>query len=137
MIADCARSSATVMTSSGSDAAAANPNRGGNWNRLQIFVVIVSTPAGSARMAGVPNKVIDCRNATMNPPSSAGSTSGNVTWNAVRHAGAPRMAEACSISLGIASSALAANVNTYGNVYSAITNTMPQAEKMLISGGAS
>ena len=94
-------------------------------------------PAGNARIAGVPNSVIDCRNATRNPPSNAGNTSGNVTCNAVRHAGAPRIADASSSSLGIASSALAANVNTYGNVYSAITNTMPHAENILISDGAS
>ena len=48
----------------------------------------------------------------MNPPSSAGNASGNVTCSAVRQAGAPRMAEASSKSLGIASSALAAKVNT-------------------------
>ncbi len=56
--------------------------------------------AGSARIAGVPNSVIDCRNATRNPASSAGRTSGNVTSSAVRHAGAPRIAEASSSSLG-------------------------------------
>jgi hypothetical protein len=111
MMADCARNSATVMKSSGNDAAAANPNCGGNWNRLQIFVVIVSMPAGNARIAGVPNNVIDCRNATMNPASSAGRTSGTVTCSAVRQAGAPRMADASSSSLGIASSAFAAKVN--------------------------
>src|SRR5436309_2869561 len=137
MGADCARKSAAVVASSGGDAAAANPNCGGNWNRLQIFVVIVSMPAGSARIAGVPNNVIDCRNATMNPPSKAGSTSGKVTCSAVRHAGAPRIADASSSSLGIASRALAAKVKTYGNVYSAITKTMPHAEKMLINDGAS
>ena len=100
MIADCARSSATVMSSSGSDTAAANPSCGGNWNRLQILVVIVSMPAGSARIAGVPNSVIDCRKAIRNPASSAGTTSGSVMSSAVRHAGAPRIAEASSSSLG-------------------------------------
>ena len=78
MIAVCARSSATVTSSSGNDAAAANPSCGGNWKRLQILVVIVSMPAGSARIAGVPNSVIDCRNAMRNPASSAGITSGSV-----------------------------------------------------------
>ena len=137
MIAVCARNSATVTSSRGSDAAAANPSCGGNWNRLQIFVVIVSMPAGSARIAGVPNSVIDCRKAIRNPATSAGATSGNVISSAVRQVGAPRMAEASSSSPGIASRLLATNVNTYGNVYKAITNTMPPAEKMLMSGVAS
>ena len=112
MIAACARSSTTVMSSSGSEAAAARPSCGGNWNRLQILVVMVSMPAGRARIAGVPNSVIDCRNATMKPASSAGTASGSVTSSAVRHAGAPRIAEASSRSLGITSRLLATNVNT-------------------------
>src|SRR5450631_2844954 len=87
MIADCAFNKATVMSSNGNDTAAANPSCGGNWNKLQILVVIVSMPAGSARIAGVPNSVIDCRNAIRNPASSAGTTSGSVISRAVRHAG--------------------------------------------------
>ncbi len=116
MIAACARSSTTVMSSSGSDEAAASPSCGGNWNRLQILVVIVSTPAGSARIAAGPNSVIACRKATRNPASSAGSTSGSVTLRAVRHVGAPRMADASSSSLGMRSRLLATNVKTYGKV---------------------
>ena len=112
MIADCALSNRTVMSSSGNETAAANPSCGGNWNRLQILVVIVSMPAGSARIAGVPNSVIDCRKAIRNPASSAGTTSGRVISSAVRHAGAPRMAEASSSSLGMTSRLLATKVNT-------------------------
>ena len=116
MIAVCVRSSATVMSKSGSDAAAASPSCGGNWKRLQILVVIVSMPAGSARIAGVPKSVIDCRKAMRKPARSAGTTRGSVTCAAVRHAGAPRIEEASSSSLGITSRLLAMNVNTYGNV---------------------
>src|SRR3954454_17145785 len=59
-----ARSSSTVSSSSGIDAAAASSGFGGYWNRLQIFVVMVWKPAGSARIAGEPNSVIACRHAT-------------------------------------------------------------------------
>jgi hypothetical protein len=59
MIAACTRSRITVTMSNGSDAAAASPSCGGNWKRLQIFVVIVSMPAGKARIAGAPKSVID------------------------------------------------------------------------------
>ena len=48
-----------MTMSNGSDAAAASPSCGGNWKRLQIFVVIVSMPAGKARIAGAPKSVID------------------------------------------------------------------------------
>ena len=116
MIAACARSSTTVMTRSGSEAAAARPSCGGNWKRLQILVVITSMPAGSARIAGTPKSVIDCRNATRKPARSAGITSGSVTLSAERHGGAPRMAEASSSSLGMRSRLLATKVKTYGNV---------------------
>ncbi len=67
-----ARNSTMVSTSSGSEAAAASSGLGGNWNRLQIFVVMVWKPAGSARIAGEPNSVIACRKATSAPASSAG-----------------------------------------------------------------
>ena len=53
-----ARSSITVRTRSGSEAAAASSGFGGYWNRLQILVVMVWKPAGSARIAGEPNSVI-------------------------------------------------------------------------------
>ena len=56
-----ARSSITVRISSGSEAAAASSGFGGYWNRLQILVVMVWKPAGSARIAGEPNSVIACR----------------------------------------------------------------------------
>ena len=112
MISVCARNSATVMSSSGNETAAARPSWGGNWKRLQILVVIVSMPAGSARIAGVPNSVIDCRKATMNPASNAGAASGSVMSSAVRHGGAPRIAEASSRSLGMSSRLLATKVNT-------------------------
>ena len=88
-------------------------------------------------MAGVPKSVIDCRNAIRKPASSAGVTSGSVTSSAVRQVDAPRIDAASSNSLGMTSRLLATNVNTYGNVYSAMTKTMPPAEKMLISGAAS
>ena len=116
MMVACVRSSTTVTTRSGSDAAAASPGCGGNWKRLQILVVMVSIPAGSARIAGTPKSVIDCRKATRNPASSAGITRGSVTWSAVRHGRAPRIAEASSRSLGITSRLLATKVKTYGNV---------------------
>src|SRR6266568_2353237 len=117
MIVDCAFRSTTVIASSGRETAAASPSRGGNWNRLQILVVIVSMPAGSARIAGVPNSVIDCRKATRKPASNAGAASGNVISSAVRQGGAPRIDDASSRSLGIRSRLFATNVNTYGNVY--------------------
>src|SRR5674476_1376357 len=78
-----ARSRKTVSTRSGSEAAAANSGLGGYWNRLQILVVMVWKPAGSARIAGEPNNVIACRKATKAPASKAGSTSGMVTRRAV------------------------------------------------------
>src|SRR3979409_262984 len=59
-----ARSSMTVNRSSGSEAAAASSGLGGYWNRLQILVVMVWKPAGNAKIAGEPNSVIACRNAT-------------------------------------------------------------------------
>src|SRR5665647_2459398 len=73
-----ARSRNMVSTSSGSEAAAASSGFGGYWNRLQILVVMVWKPAGSARIAGEPNSVIACRKATRAPASSAGITSGMV-----------------------------------------------------------
>ncbi len=63
----CACSSRMVSTSSGTAAAAASSSFGGYWNRLQIFVVMVWKPAGSARIAGEPNSVIACRNAISAP----------------------------------------------------------------------
>ena len=107
-----ARSSITVRMSSGSEAAAASSGFGGYWNRLQILVVMVWKPAGSARIAGEPNSVIACRNATSAPASSAGSTSGMVTRRAVTQVLPPRMEEASSSSLGVRSSALATSTNT-------------------------
>src|SRR4030088_1016035 len=56
-----------VSTSNGTDAAAASCILGGYWNRLQILVVMVWKPAGIARMAGEPNKVIARRKATGAP----------------------------------------------------------------------
>ena len=107
-----ARSSSTVSTSSGSEAAAASSGFGGYWNRLQIFVVMVWKPAGSARIAGEPNSVIACRNATSAPASSAGSASGMVTRRAVTHMRPPRMEDASSRSPGMRSSAFATSTNT-------------------------
>src|SRR5690348_6770086 len=106
----------TVRTSSGSDAAAASSYFGGYWNRLQILVVMVWKPAGSARIAGDPNKVIACKKATKAPASKAGSTSGIVTRRAVYQRPPPRMDEASSSSPGVRSSELATSTNTYGNV---------------------
>ena len=54
----CARKRMMVRTSSGREAAAASSGLGGYWNRLQILVVMVWKPAGSARMAGEPNSVM-------------------------------------------------------------------------------
>ena len=71
------------MIRSGSAAAAASPRRGGNWNRLQILVVMTWKPAGSARIAGEPNIVSACRMAISVPASMAGSTSGMVTLRSV------------------------------------------------------
>jgi hypothetical protein len=47
-----------VKIRSGTAAAAASSSFGGYWNRLQIFVVMVWKPAGSARIAGEPNRVM-------------------------------------------------------------------------------
>ena len=105
-----------VSTSSGTAAAAASSSFGGYWNRLQIFVVMVWKPAGSARIAGEPNSVIACRNAISAPATSAGSASGIVTRRAVVQALPPRIAEASSSSPGMLSSALATSTNTKGNV---------------------
>ena len=66
-----------VSTSSGSEAAAASSGLGGNWNRLQILVVMVWKPAGIARIAGEPNSVIACRKATSAPASNAGKRQRN------------------------------------------------------------
>ena len=105
-----------VSSSSGTAAAAASSSFGGYWNRLQIFVVMVWKPAGSARIAGEPNSVMACRNAISAPATSAGSASGMVTRRAVVQALPPRMAEASSSSPGMLSSALATSTNTNGNV---------------------
>ena len=101
-----------MSTSSGSEAAAASSGFGGNWNRLQIFVVMVWKPAGSARIAGEPNRVIACRKATRPPASSAGSTSGIVTRRAVYQRPPPRIEDASSSSPGVRSSELATSVKT-------------------------
>src|SRR5258708_36704084 len=106
----------TVNTRSGSEAAAASSGLGGNWNRLQIFVVMVWNPAGNARIAGEPNNVIACRKATNAPASNAGSTSGMVMRRAVYQRPPPRIDEASSSSPGVRSSELATSTNTYGNV---------------------
>ena len=102
-----ARSSITVSTSSGSEAAAASSGLGGNWNRLQILVVMVWKPAGSARIAGEPNSVIACRKAISMPASSAGRASGMVMRRAVVQVRPPSIEEASSRSPGMRSSALA------------------------------
>ena len=102
-----ARSSITVSTSSGSEAAAASSGLGGNWNRLQILVVMVWKPAGSARIAGEPNSVIACRKAISMPASSAGSASGMVMRRAVVQVRPPSIEEASSRSPGMRSSAFA------------------------------
>src|ERR1700716_16646 len=104
-----------VSTSNGTDAAAASCILGGYWNRLQILVVMVWKPAGSARIAGEPNRVNACRNAIKAPATRAGSASGIVTRRAVVQALPPRMAEASSSSPGMLLSALAARTNTKGN----------------------
>ena len=110
----CACSSRMVSSSSGTAAAAASSSFGGYWNRLQILVVMVWKPAGSARIAGEPNSVIACRKAISAPATSAGSASGIVIRRAVVQALPPRMAEASSSSPGMLSSALATSTNTNG-----------------------
>src|SRR5215470_2651813 len=105
-----------VRTRSGSEAAAASSSLGGNWNRLQIFVVIVWKPAGSARIAGEPNNVMACRKATSAPASRAGKTNGIVTRLAVYQRPPPRIDEASSSSPGVRSRELATSTNTYGKV---------------------
>ena len=105
-----------VSTSSGTAAAAASSSFGGYWNRLQIFVVMVWKPAGSARIAGEPNSVIACRNAISAPATKAGSASGIVMRRAVVQARPPSMAEASSSSPGMLSSAFATSTNTNGKV---------------------
>ena len=112
----CACSSRIVSSSSGTAAAAASSSFGGYWNRLQIFVVMVWKPAGSARIAGEPNSVMACRNAISAPATRAGSASGMVTRRAVVHALPPRIAEASSSSPGMLSSAFATSTNTKGKV---------------------
>ena len=109
-------SSRIVSSSSGTAAAAASSSLGGYWNRLQIFVVMVWKPAGSAKIAGDPNSVIACRNAISAPATSAGSASGIVMRRAVVQALPPRMAEASSSSPGMLSSALATSTKTNGKV---------------------
>ena len=112
----CACSSTIVSSNSGTAAAAASSSFGGYWNRLQIFVVMVWKPAGSARIAGEPNRVIACRNAINAPATRAGSAKGMVTRRAVVQALPPRIAEASSSSPGMLSSAFATSTNTNGNV---------------------
>ena len=101
-----------VMSRSGSEAAAASSGFGGYWNRLQILVVMVWKPAGSARIAGEPNRVVACRKATIRPASSAGSASGMVIRRAVTQALPPRIDDASSRSPGMRSSAFATSTNT-------------------------
>src|SRR6266849_3422146 len=48
----CACTNRMVKSSSGTAAAAASSSLGGYWNRLQILVVMVWKPAGSAKIAG-------------------------------------------------------------------------------------
>ena len=108
----CACSSTIVSSNSGTAAAAASSSFGGYWNRLQIFVVMVWKPAGKARIAGEPNKVMACRNAINAPAMSAGSASGIVTLRAVCQVPPPRIAEASSRSPGMRSSALATSTKT-------------------------
>ena len=43
-------------------------------------------PAGKPRIAGVPKSESDCKNATMNPPTSAGNASGKVIVQATNDA---------------------------------------------------
>ena len=102
----------TVSTSSGSAAAAASSGFGGNWNRLQIFVVMVWKPAGRAKIAGEPNSVIACRKATSAPANKAGKTSGMVTRRAVYQRPPPRIDDASSSSPGVRSSEFATSTNT-------------------------
>ena len=73
----CSCNSTIVSSNSGTAAAAASSSFGGYWNRLQILVVMVWKPAGSARIAGEPNSVIACRNAISAPATSAGSAKRN------------------------------------------------------------
>src|SRR5271155_2515480 len=117
-----------VSSSNGTAAAAASSSLGGYWNRLQILVVMVWKPAGSARIAGEPNNVIACRNAIKAPATKAGIASGIVIRRAVVQALPPRIAEASSSSPGMVSSALATSTNTKGNVYREITKMMPVIE---------
>ena len=112
----CPCNSRMVRINSGTAAAAASSSLGGYWNRLQIFVVMVWKPAGSARIAGEPNRVMACRNAIRAPATIAGSASGIVMRRAVVQARPPRMAEASSSSPGMLSSAFATSTNTNGNV---------------------
>ena len=107
-----ARSNITVMMRSGKEAAAASSGLGGYWNRLQILVVIVWKPAGSARIAGEPNNVVACRKATIAPANRAGRASGIVIRRAVVQARPPRMDEASSRSPGMRSSELAISTKT-------------------------
>ena len=112
----CACNSKIVSSNSGTAAAAASSSFGGYWNRLQIFVVMVWKPAGSARIAGEPNSVMACRKAISEPATRAGSARGMVTRRAVVQALPPRIAEASSSSPGMLSSALATNTKTKGKV---------------------
>ena len=105
-----------MSSSSGIAAAAASSYFGGYWNRLQILVVMVWKPAGSARIAGEPNRVIACRKAIRLPATSAGSASGIVMRRAVVQAPPPRIADASSSSPGMVSSAFATSTNTNGKV---------------------
>src|ERR1700735_2541514 len=74
----CPCRSRMVRTKSGTAAAAASSSLGGYWNRLQILVVMVWKPAGSARMAGEPNKVMACRKAISAPGTRAGRRGGEM-----------------------------------------------------------
>src|SRR5471032_2032010 len=111
-----ARSRNTVRIKSGSEAAAASSGLGGYWKRLQILVVIVWKPAGSAKIAGEPNNVIACKKATSAPASNAGITNGMVIRRAVYQRPPPRIEDASSSSPGVRSSELATSTKTYGNV---------------------
>ena len=73
---------------------------------------MVWKPAGSARIAGEPNSVIACRNATSAPATSAGIASGMVMRRAVVQVLPPRIEEASSRSPGMRSSEFATSTNT-------------------------
>lgn len=101
-----------VASSNGMENAAAISTLGGYWKSDQIWVVIVWNPAGSARMAGEPNRANAWSTARIKPLRMAGATMGSVIVSATWRRPAPSIEAASSRSEAINSRVLAIIMKT-------------------------